>query len=277
MATQGTRGAANGIAVYQYLESLQLKPAAVNKNGENALHNIARKANQLDIANYFLSKGANGNQPDNDGNTPFMIAAASNRDTATVALFLSHAKNINQVNKKGQSALTMAVRSNSAEVVQFLISKAADIHVADAEGNNLAYYLIQSYSPQGGGQEGGGRGGQRGDAFTPKLKVLQDAGFNLATPQKDGNTLYHLAIMKNDLSLLKRMEPMKVDVNAKNKEGLTPLQKAAMIAKDDTILKYLLSIGAKKDIATEFKETAYDMAKENEFLSKNNIPVDFLK
>jgi ankyrin repeat protein len=322
MAAQGARGASNGIEVFQYLESLNIKPAVVNKNGENALHNIARKANQQEITRYFLSKGANADQPDNDGNTPFMIAASFNRDTAAVSLFLSQVKNINQVNKKGQSALTMAVRNNSPEVVQFLISKAANVNVYDAEGNNLAYYLIQSYTPQAGapgfnggtpqvansnGQpvasaqasaasrpatagnapeapnrqgapEGGNRGGgQRADGFGPKMKILQEAGFNLATAQKDGNTLYHLAIMKNDLSLLKRIENLKVDVNAKNKEGLTPLQKAAMIAKDDTILKYLLSIGAKKDIATEFKETAYDMAKENEFLSKNNIPVDFLK
>jgi len=278
MAAQGSRGAANGIEVYQYLESLGIKPNAVNKNGENALHAIARKANQQDIIKYFLSKGANVNQADNDGTTPFMVAAGFNRDTATVTLFLAAVKNINQVNKKGQSALTLAVRNNSPELVQFLISKSADINVVDAEGNNLAYYLIQSYAPQGGGPEGGrGGGAPRGDAFGPKLKILQENGFNLATAQKDGNTLYHLAIMKNDLSLLKRIENLNADVNAKNKEGLTPLQKAAMIAKDDTILKYLLSIGAKKEITTEFKETAYDMAKENEFLSKNKIALDFLK
>ena len=109
------------------------------------------------------------------------------------------------------------------------------------------------------------------------MMILQQAGVDLSAPQKDGNTVYHLAVAKNDIALLKRLEVLKADVNAKNKEGLTPLQKAAMIAKDDVLLKYLLSIGAKKDIATEFKETAYDMAKENEFLSKNNVSIDFLK
>ena len=318
MATQGARGAAaNGLEVFQYLESLNLKPTVINKNGENALHGLARKPNQDAIINYFLSKGVSVDQADNDGNTPFMLAAGSNRDTATVALLLSHTKNINQVNKKGLSPLAMAVKSNSAEVVQYLIAKGADIKVVDGDGNNLGYYLVQSYMPQGGqgfagGPEGGrpaptnaqagtkpgtqepnrlgnnsqqaggrpqgeGRGGQRGDVFSPKMKVLQESGVDLAAPQKDGNTLYHLAISKNDLALLKRIERLNIDVNVKNKEGLTALQKAAMLAKDDTILKYLLSIGAKKDITSEFKETAYDMAKENEFLSKNNISVDFLK
>ena len=115
------------------------------------------------------------------------------------------------------------------------------------------------------------------DPFEAKIKLLQDKGLNLATAQKDGNTLYHLAIAKNDLALLQKITALNIDVNAKNKDGLTALHKAAMISKDDTILKYLLSIGAKKDIITEFDESAYALAKENESLTKNNISVEFLK
>ena len=286
LAAQGSRGGAgNPIEVYEYLESLHIKPTAVNKNGDNVLHALSRKPNQAAIITYFLNKNVDVNQPDNEGNTPFMLAAGFNRDTATVALFSSRVKNINAVNKKGVSALAMAVRSNTPEAVQALIAKGADVQVYDADGNNLAWYLVQSYSAQGGPGGAGarpesGRGAQGSpgvDVFGLKLKALQDAGFDVSTPQKDGSTLYHLAVAKGELSLLKKIEKLHADVNAKNKEGLTPLQKAAMLAKDDSILKYLLSIGAKKEIATEYQETAYDMAKENEFLSKNNIAIDFLK
>ncbi len=121
-------------------------------------------------------------------------------------------------------------------MVQYLLNKGADANVYDAAGNNLAYYLVQSYSAQGGAQ----------DAFGAKMNVLQQAGYNITTPQKDGNTLYHLAIAKGELSLLKKITLLQVDINAKNKEGLTPLHKAAMLAKDDAMLKYLLSIGAQK-------------------------------
>ena len=264
-ASQGARGSANTLETYQYLESLKLNPAATGKNGETALHAIARKNNQAEIIKYFVSNGIDINKTDNDGNTAFMNAAASNRDLAVINLLSGDVKEINQKNKDGFSALTFAVRSNSPEVVAALIAKGADVNVKDANGDNLAYYLVQSYSSQ------------NADAFDAKMKLLQDKGLNIIVPQQNGNTLYHLAVAKNDLSLLKRVESFNVDKDAKNKEGYTALHKAAMSAKDDKLIKYLLELGAKKSIKTEFDETAYNLAAENELLSKNKISIDFLK
>jgi hypothetical protein len=50
-----------------------------------------------------------------------------------------------------------------------------------------------------------------------------------------------------------------------------------MISKDDAILKYLISMGAKKEITTDFDESAYALAKENESLTTNKIALEFLK
>ena len=265
MASQGGRGTSNGLEVFTYLEGLKIKPTATGSNGENALYYLARKPKQEAVINYFLSKGVDVNQADKDGNTPFMIAAGFNRDLATLELLSKNVKNINQVNVKGTSALAMAVRSNSAEVVQFLIGKGADLNVVDKSGDNLTAYLVQSYFPQ------------RLEDFEAKLKVLTDKGFDFKAVQPNGNSLYHLAVAKNDLSLLKRIEPLKIDVNLKNKEGYTALHKAAMTAKQIDIMQYLVSLGAKKDLTTDFKETPYDLATENEYLSKNKISIDFLK
>ena len=265
MASYGTRGTANNLDFYKYLESLKIKPNAVGKNGENALHAIVRKDKQEEIINYFLSKGVDVNKADNEGNTPFMNAASANSDLAVLELLASRVKDINAVNKKGLSALTLAVRNNKPEVVDFLISKGANVNVADANGDNLTSYLVQFYTPQ------------KAESFNTKLKSLETKGFNLTTPQKNGNTLYHLAVAKNELALVKLAENSKLDINAKNSEGLTALHKAAMTGQDDQIIKYLLSIGAKKDVVTDFKETAFDLASENETLTKNKVSIDFLK
>ena len=281
MAAQGGGGrgaapAATGLAIFEYLESVGIKPTAVAKNGENVLHAIARKPNQAEQVKYFLAKGVSVDQVNEDGNNVLMSAAAVNRDLAVYELLLPKTKNINLSNLQGQTALTLAVRANSPEVVSYLISKGADVKVLDKKGNNLAFYAVESYR-SAGGRGSAGMGGPKPEDFDNKLTVLKTAGLDITAPQKDGNTLYHLAVAKNDLSLVKRVQPLGIDINAKNKEGITALHKAALIAKDDTMLKYLLSIDAKKDAVTSFKETAFDLAKENETLSKNKADITFLK
>lgn len=278
-AAQGSRRETNTLETYRFLvEDLKLNPMATNKEGQNVLHFLVTKAKQTEIINYFLSKGVAATKADNDGNTPLMIAA-SGRDSEALQLLLPIVNNLNTQNNKGESALTFAIKTGTPENANLLLEKGADWNVSDKNGNNLGFYLIDSYRPQMMG--GMGRPAEantpKQDPFAAKTKILQDKGLNLAAAQKDGNTLYHLAVAKNDLALLKKMADVKIDLNTKNKEGLTALHRAAMIAKDDTILNYLLSLGAKKDSKTDFDETAYSLAKENETLTQRKVNLEFLK
>lgn len=272
IAAQGTRRESNTIETYKYLvEDLKIKPTATSKTGETVLHFLVNKPNQNEIINYFLAKGVDPNKANNEGNTPLTIAASARETTSALEQLATIVKNINSQNQKGESALTAAVKSGTPTAVELLLNKGADIKVLDKDGNNLGFYLIQSYKPQMGGST------QKQDPFDAKIKLLQGKGLNLSAPQKDGSTLYHLAVAKNDLALLKKIADLNIDINIKNKDGLTALHKAAMISKDDTILKYLLSIGAKKDIKTDFDESAYALSKENESLTKKNVSIEFLK
>ncbi len=265
MAAQGSRRGAAPIETFQYLESIGLKPTAISKNGDNVLHAIVRRPGQEKLINYFVEKGVKVDQANAEGNTVFMNAAASNREVATLELLRAGITDINKKNKDGHTALSLAVRGNSPEIVQYLIDKGAKADVKDAKGNNLAAYLLEAYNPR-----------QVRD-FEAKLAILTKAGLDMKQPQADGNTLYHLAVAKNDVALLQIVNTMNVDVNATNKEGFTALHKAAMLGKDDAVMKYLLSVGAKKDIKTSFSETAFDLASENENFSKQNISLGFLK
>lgn len=113
--------------------------------------------------------------------------------------------------------------------------------------------------------------------FYKKLQVLKAAGLDFSKTQANGQTILHLATDKNNVELLKLMASLGVDINAQDLDGNTALHQAALTAKNDEVLKALVELGIDKNLTTEFEETAYDLASQNEFLSNNTISIDFLK
>ncbi|PZP51525.1 MAG: hypothetical protein DI598_03015 [Pseudopedobacter saltans] len=280
MASEGTRRGSATLEVFQYLVELGIKPNATDAEGKNVLHNLLRRPGQTTIVNYFLEKGVSVNQADKEGNTPFMLACEYNKDLTTIEKLVSLVDNINKKNNAGATALALAIKGNSADVVSLLIGKGADVQTKDNKGNNLAYYLVESFG-RGGRGPGGPGGNPNGepvkDEFAEKMQILKAKGVAFNAKQEDGNSLIYIAAAKESIPLMKKLQGLDIDVNAKNAEGMTALHKAALLAKDDNVLKYLLSIGADKNLKDEMDETAYDLAKENAFLSKKNISIEFLK
>ncbi len=263
-ASQGTRRHVNTLEVFKYLESLGINPNVTTTKGVTPLHALAYKSKDLTLFDYFISKGVNVNQANEDGNTAFSNAAYAN-DLSVVKHLFKHVKDIDAANKEGKTALTNAIYRNTVDVVDFLVENNANVSIKDKEGNTLLYYALKAFKSNAP------------EDFNRKLDMLLKNGLDSKTTQAKGNTLFHLALDNDSLDLLKRVYDLGGDVNTKNNDGISPLHKAAMKAKDESILKYLISIGANKAMKTDFEESAYDLAKENELLKEYNINIDFLK
>ncbi|GGG90198.1 ankyrin repeat-containing protein [Polaribacter pacificus] len=263
-ASQGVRNGTNGLELFQFLEKLGIKPNITTTEGVNPLHAIASRSNDKKLIAYFLEKGVSINQQDKEGNTPFMNAASRN-NLSIISYLMPRVKDINLQNKDGETALSKAVRSNSPAVINYLLSNKADASIKDKKGNSLVYNLVHSYNRN------------KPEEFSQKADILKKQGLKFNQVQAKNNSLYHIAIEKSDIALLKLLKPYQIDINATNDDGLTVLHIAAMKAKDTKILKYLLQEGANKQITTSFEETAYDFASENEILKKNNTALNFLK
>lgn len=263
-ASKGTRSNSNNLDFYLYLENLGISPNVRTINGTTPLHAIAYRVKDTSIFEYFLSKGVDINQSDGNGNTPFMNAAYTN-DLNIVKLLSNQLKNVNYQNKKGMTALSNAILRNSIDVISFLLEIGADVHINDKKGNSLSYYLIKSLKSK------------NLETIKQIAKILLSKGLDITQHQKDGNSLFHLAAETENADLIKWVHSQNVDINTKNNNGITPLQKVVMSAKDDKIIHLLLSLGADKTIKSDFGENTYDLAMENELLKKNNINIEFLK
>ncbi|MEM8889191.1 MAG: ankyrin repeat domain-containing protein, partial [Bacteroidota bacterium] len=218
-ASSGSRGHVNGIEVYEFLEELGLEINVVSTEGRTPLHNIAYRVKDEAILNYFLEKGVDPNQVDEDGNTAFLNALRyNNLDFAK----LVHAKvsDINLTNKDGYSALSYAVMRNSQEAFDMLMEAGADIKVNDKKGRNLVYHMFNAYSSR------------NKEAFQYFLSHAEKHKLNMTPVYEGGNTLAHLAVKEGEEELLAKALELGVDINQKNEEGLTPLHLAAMQAKN---------------------------------------------
>jgi len=266
-AAQGSRGHTNGLEVYQYLESVGVNPKATSKEGLTPLHVLAYRNQELPVFEYFLKKGIAINAMDDEGNTAF--GNASGRNTLEVIQYLAEkGAEVNLQNKKGETPLMSAVANNSTEVVAYLLNQGANPQAKDQKGNTLAYYLWNSYSDR------------NKEPFLEKLKLLQQNGLSLERLQAGNQTPFHFASEKQSTELLKILIDLKIPaayLNNKNNDGLTPLHLAAMKASDAAFLKALISAGADRKAITDFDETAFDLASENELLKEKKIPINFLK
>lgn len=259
---EGARRGSNKLPFFEFVESLGVHPNQPNNNGLTPLFVLSQRNADVDVFQYFIDKKNDINQKDSDGNTP-LINASYRAPLEVVTLLAEKSKAIDTQNNQGISALARAVKGNTVEVVNYLLNKGANIHQKDSAGNSLVSALIEGYSPR-----------TAKDTFE-KWNILAEKGLDFTQSQNGGNTLYHLAVDKESLELLEKAKKVNVDINAKNNNGLTALQKAVMTAKNLALVQFLSANGADKSVTTNFGETLYDLASENEMLKE--LDINFLK
>jgi ankyrin repeat protein len=85
-----------------------------------------RNRNSLNIINYLILNGADIENYDDEGYTPFCLAA-SEGDIQLLRLLAGHGSEIERGNDQGDTPLMIAVKKGHLDVVQFLINSGADI------------------------------------------------------------------------------------------------------------------------------------------------------
>lgn len=262
-AAKGKRRKTNDLTVFKYLDSLGLDANIITKDQETPLHALAYYQKDPKVFDFFIEKGVDVNVKDAEGNIAFLNAIVSdNFEIAKKLLPLT--EDVNYKNKKGYAALTYAVRNQSIETFKYLINNNADALVKDEKNNGLMAHLFDVYKES------------KKDDFLNMLAILQSKKIT-PTIDAEGNNLLHKAVAIGAEILVEKALSFDEAINLKNAKGLTPLQVAVMKAKDLKIVQLLVAKGADITIKTDFEESIYDLASENELLKTDLNALAFLK
>ena len=98
--------------------------------GENALHLVVARRDATWLS-FLLSKGANPNLTDNDGNTPLMDAVQG-RFEEGVRTLLTYKAQVDKGNNSGETPLIRAVQLRDVGIVRLLVAQGANPEKRDS-------------------------------------------------------------------------------------------------------------------------------------------------
>lgn len=196
------------------LEIVQLLlKAGANPNSQDSLGKtpfllVTPVKTRSQIYDLLLQNGANPNAKDLFGDTPLHLAVMSGMEVEILEKLTRAGADINERNKEGVTPLALAVERKNIAQVRFLSSGKADIHAEDISGNTPLSRAL---------------GGLAEEQKLEILKIIVTSQ-NIASRDSYGNSPLHVAVKINAPSAqLDYLLSLTNDVNARNKDGETPL------------------------------------------------------
>ncbi len=191
------------IEVVKYLLDNGADYNAVSEDGTSPFI-VAVQGNSLELAKLFLEQGADVNATDQHGDTPLHLAIFG-QNTELIKILLGHGADVNSLNNNGTTALFNTTYQGNTEAATLLIDGGADVNTCNQNKfSPLDNAIIQGHT----------------DAV--KLLLDNNADPNLVDTIY-GQTGLHLAAIRGNAEVAEMLLNKKTKVNAKDKNGFTPL------------------------------------------------------
>ncbi|WP_264953933.1 ankyrin repeat domain-containing protein [Wolbachia endosymbiont (group A) of Endotricha flammealis] len=212
----------------------------------------AVQSNSFSKVKSLVSRGANINAKDNDGNTLLHNAAREDRLDAVKCL-IDNGANINVKNNRNLTPLQVVGSNSNIERVlrQAHLDKELLLTVKSEEVLKTINNLIVKGINGGEDRHGAYYFAWAGDLGTVKFIVQNEGGVNVT--DKYGCTLLHWAALKGHSDIAKFLVDKGANVNAKDILGRTPMHFAASNGKLD-IVKYFID---EEKVDVNIKDNGY--------------------
>jgi ankyrin repeat protein len=194
----------------------QRHPFVINSqiDGSNTLLCLAAELGEMLTVKKLITKGANPNIANSNGDTPLMIAIKHNHLFET-HLLLSSTNNLNQQNREGDTALMLAIRLGYLHVARELICYPLNLSLANNRQENALSLLHQ-------------QGYRQSDQHFLLARAMIAASLQMPAHHLnvkiDGeNTLLCLVADLGGVMAIRRLITRGADANITNNFGDTPL------------------------------------------------------
>ena len=142
---------------------------------------LASEEGHIEAVEILISKGANINAVDNDGNTALMDASGK-RDAKTTEFFVAMGLDVNAFDNYRESEL-MDARRRLTQIVELLIENGADVNFANSNGVTALIWAS--------------RGGH-----IETIKVLISKSADVNSKDKNGKTALTYALLKENSKIV---------------------------------------------------------------------------
>ena len=246
----------------------------LNPNLQNALYLVLTISPNLAL-NFLDEVGVDIETPDSEGNTVLLLSVL-NGDIQNLKQLANLGANINAVNKARESALHLAIRRGSSDIVRWLFDHHSDPTQNDSIGNSLLHsaviyeqptilkQLIEEMHIGVDHTNNSGNSALHYTAFNRNnacLLRLLWSGAQIGAVNESGETALHWAARESNYSLLLTLIDKGASINYIDKKGRTPLDLAKASTKEnrqkciDKLIEHGAIEGEPHHSATNFQQT----------------------
>ncbi|EEA23307.1 hypothetical protein TMatcc_002165 [Talaromyces marneffei ATCC 18224] len=208
-------------------------------NGRTCLH-WACLAGSISLTMRQVLQDQSAESRDSENRTPLhILSSARQADIDTARWLVKLGSNISSKDKDGMTPLHVALRAQNFELADFLVTKGCEIDTASTDGDMPVLIAAR-------------------DNHCPE-SLLMKIACTLSRPGRD--TLLHLAVRRQNADEVSGLLKCKLDVNAQDRRGETPLLSAARLHRvkrystmgrsRSDIVSLLLSSGADPDAQSQ--------------------------
>lgn len=248
-------------------------------NGENETPLlVAARHRNFDVVNVLSEYGAD-RDVDDVNHFSLLLYAARYGEKSVILQEIARGLSINRINKRGWTALSMAVKAGQTSMVLWLLENGADILLVpdclltavDTDNEEMLYLLLEHGAPMAYSNSEGNTAFHMASFYKLESMVRHFLlkGADVNTINIHGWTPSFMLI-RSIYSFRKTMDLLPIlmpdDINHRDVHGRTMLFYAVAAGNFD-VAEYLISQGCDPSIADHSSKTAADML-------KSNMPVD---